>query len=66
MSDLVVQNTELAPATLFGTDNPAEVVERAATVAKTLADLVRLRLQTRSLPLSKARVSTTRFSSASM
>jgi uncharacterized protein YciI len=41
MSELVVQNTELTSSTLFGTDNPAEVVERAATVAKTLADLVR-------------------------
>lgn len=42
MSELAVQTTELAPTnTLFGTDNPAEVVERAAVVAKTLADLVR-------------------------
>jgi hypothetical protein len=37
-TDLVVQD-ELTP-TLFGTANPAEVVERAAVVAKTLADLV--------------------------
>jgi hypothetical protein len=40
-TELVVQNTELTSATLFGTDNPAEVVSRAAVVAKTLADLVR-------------------------
>jgi len=35
------QPGELATSTLFGTDNPAEVVERAAKVAATLADLVR-------------------------
>ncbi len=41
-TDLAVQSTELAPTnTLFGTDNPAEVISRAATVATTLADLVR-------------------------
>lgn len=41
-TDLAIQSTEIAPTnTLFGTDNPGEVVARAATVAKTLADLVR-------------------------
>ena len=41
-TDLVVQGAEIAPtSTLFGTDNPAEVVQRAAVVAKSLADLVR-------------------------
>lgn len=35
------QPTELATSTLFGTDNPAEVVERAAKVAKTLEQIVR-------------------------
>ncbi len=41
MSDLVVQTTDLvAPSTLFGTDNPGEVVERAAGVARTLAEVV--------------------------
>jgi len=41
-TDVVVHGSaELAPSTLFGTDNPGEVVERAAKVAQTLADLVR-------------------------
>lgn len=43
MTDIVEydQPNELATSTLFGTDNPAEVVERAAKVAKTLEQLVR-------------------------
>jgi hypothetical protein len=40
-TDLVPQEQALTSTTLFGTDNPAEVVERAAVVAKTLADVVR-------------------------
>lgn len=40
--ELVVQGAEIAPtSTLFGTDNPGEVVERAAKIAKTLEDVVR-------------------------
>jgi hypothetical protein len=40
-TDLVTQDQALSSATLFGTDNPAEVVARAAVVATALADLVR-------------------------
>lgn len=40
-TDLAVQETDLAPVTLFGTDNPSEVVERAAKVARTLEEVVR-------------------------
>jgi hypothetical protein len=40
-TDLVTQEQALSSATLFGTDNPAEVVQRAAVVATALADLVR-------------------------
>lgn len=42
MTDLdVYEPGEVVSGTLFGTDNPAEVLERAAVVAKSLADLVR-------------------------
>lgn len=41
-TDLVVQGTELVPSgTLFGTDSPDEVVQRASAVAKTLEQVVR-------------------------
>jgi hypothetical protein len=40
MSDELVPTVDLAPSTLFGTDNPGEVVERASGVARTLADVV--------------------------
>jgi hypothetical protein len=41
-TDLEVQNVELVPAgTLFGTDNPAEVVRRSTAIATELARLVR-------------------------
>ncbi len=40
-TDIVTQDQALASSTLFGTDNPAEVVQRAAVVATALADLVR-------------------------
>ena len=42
MTELVVQDTELVPSgTLFGTDNPGEVVQRASAVARTLEQVVR-------------------------
>lgn len=40
-TDLVVQTQELAPSTLFGTDNHGEVVARASELAKTLEQVVR-------------------------
>jgi hypothetical protein len=40
MSEELVPTVDLAPSTLFGTDNPGEVVERASGVARTLADVV--------------------------
>ena len=41
-TDLVVQGTELVPSgTLFGTDSPAEVVQRASQIARTLEQVVR-------------------------
>jgi hypothetical protein len=39
-TDLEVRDDNALSATLFGTDNPAEVVQRAAVVATALADLV--------------------------
>jgi hypothetical protein len=39
-TDLEVRDDNALSATLFGTDNPAEVVARAAVVATALADLV--------------------------
>lgn len=39
--EIVVQGTEIVSTTLFGTDNPGEVVERASKVARTLEQVVR-------------------------
>lgn len=39
--ELVVQQVELTPATLFGTDNHGEIVARASDLAKTLEQVVR-------------------------
>lgn len=41
MTDIAVAEEQVGAVTLFGTDNPAEVVDRASRVAQTLADIVR-------------------------
>ena len=45
-TDIVTTDGEViapAPITLFGTDNPVEVVNRATTIATALADVIKQR-----------------------